>query len=70
VVRELEEKVGKKRIRGLYIVKSRGTKHSSDVHKIILSDKGINLEPMDNDSNSSPVLKQINKGSSVKSTKK
>lgn len=70
VVRELEEKVGEKRIRGLYIVKSRGTNHSSDVHKIILSDEGINLEPMDNDSNSSPVQKKINRGSSVKSRKK
>ena len=49
VVRELEEKIGKKRIRGLYIVKSRGTGHSSDVHKLILSDNGINLEPMDED---------------------
>lgn len=47
VVRELEEKVGKKRIRGLYIVKSRGTNHSSDVHKVILSDEGISLEPME-----------------------
>ena len=52
VVRELEEKVGKKRIRGLYIVKSRGTGHSSDVHKLILSDDGISLEPMDADSTS------------------
>ncbi|MBC7712848.1 MAG: circadian clock protein KaiC, partial [Rhizobacter sp.] len=31
VVRELEEDKGKKRIRGLYIVKSRGMGHSSDV---------------------------------------
>lgn len=50
VVRELEEAIGKKRIRGLYIVKSRGTNHNSDVHKIILSDEGINLKPMDLDS--------------------
>ena len=47
VVRELEESVGKRRIRGLYIVKSRGTNHSSDIHKLILSDEGINLVPMD-----------------------
>jgi circadian clock protein KaiC len=43
VVRELEENEGKRRIRGLYIVKSRGMGHSSDVHKLILSDDGIQL---------------------------
>ena len=47
VVRELEENEGKRRIRGLYIVKSRGMGHSSDVHKLILSDDGIDLVPMD-----------------------
>ena len=47
VVRELEENEGKRRIRGLYIVKSRGMGHSSDVHKLILSDDGISLVPMD-----------------------
>ena len=47
VVRELEENEGKRRIRGLFIVKSRGTGHSSDVHKLILSDDGIELAPMD-----------------------
>ncbi len=46
VVRELEEEEGKKRIRGLYIVKSRGIGHSSDVHKLVLSDDGINIVPM------------------------
>ncbi|MBC7838200.1 MAG: circadian clock protein KaiC [Nitrospiraceae bacterium] len=46
VVRELEEEEGKKRIRGLYIVKSRGMGHSSDVHKLVLSDDGINIVPM------------------------
>ena len=46
VVRELEEDAGKRRIRGLYIVKSRGMGHSSDVHKLILSDEGIALEPI------------------------
>jgi len=49
VVRELEEDVSKKRIRGLFIVKSRGTGHDSDVHKLILSDNGINLMPMDDE---------------------
>ena len=47
VVRELEEDKGRKRIRGLFIVKSRGTAHSSDVHKLVLSDSGISLIPMD-----------------------
>jgi circadian clock protein KaiC len=47
VVRELEEDAGKKRVRGLYIVKSRGMGHSSDVHKLILSDDGITLVPVD-----------------------
>ncbi len=47
VVRELEENAGKRRIRGLYIVKSRGMGHSSDVHKLVLSDDGIALLPVD-----------------------
>ena len=47
VVRELEEQASKRRIRGLYIVKSRGMAHSSDIHKLILSDDGVSLEPMD-----------------------
>ena len=63
VVRELEEKVGRKRVRGLYIVKSRGTAHSSDVHKLILSDDGIHLEPMEDDSTSvSDPKKQVGNG--------
>ena len=49
VVRELEENNGKKRIRGLYIVKSRGMGHSSDVHKLSLNDHGLSLSPMNND---------------------
>lgn len=47
VVRELEEELGRKRIRGLYIVKSRGMGHSSDIHKLVLSDDGIALIPVD-----------------------
>ena len=47
VVRELEENEGRRRIRGMYIVKSRGTGHSSDVQKMIFSDDGIHLLPMD-----------------------
>jgi len=47
VVRELEEDSGRRRTRGLYIVKSRGMGHSSDVHKLILSDDGIDLVLME-----------------------
>jgi circadian clock protein KaiC len=54
VVRELEDNNGRRRVRGLYIVKSRGTKHSSDVHKLILSDDGITLLIMDDDAPASP----------------
>ena len=58
VVRELEESVGKRRIRGLYIVKSRGTNHSSDIHKLILSDNGIKLVPMDAKASANPSQKK------------
>jgi len=47
VVRELEENEGQRRIRGIYIVKSRGMGHSSDVHKLVMSNKGLLVEPMD-----------------------
>jgi circadian clock protein KaiC len=47
VVREIEEDAGKRRIRGLYIVKSRGMGHSSDVHKLVLSDDGIDIVSME-----------------------
>ena len=52
VVREIEEDAGKRRTRGLYIVKSRGMNHSSDVHRLILSDDGIDIVPMDADAGS------------------
>src|SRR5450432_3763167 len=58
VVRELEENEGKRRIRGLYIVKSRGMGHSSDVHKLILSDDGISLVPMEADATAGPKQKE------------
>jgi len=58
VVRELEENEGKRRTRGLYIVKSRGMGHSSDVQKLILSDEGIRVAPMDADSSASSLQKQ------------
>ena len=58
VVRELEEDEGKRRIRGLYIVKSRGMGHSSDVHKLILSDNGIDVVPMDADASAGPPVRK------------
>src|SRR5450755_2640608 len=59
VVRELEENEGKRRVRGLYIVKSRGMGHSSDVHKLVLSDDGILLVPMDADATAGPKQKEM-----------
>lgn len=49
VVRELEEDESKRRTRGLYIVKSRGTGHSSDVQKLTVKDDGLHLQPMQAD---------------------
>ena len=67
VVRELEENEGKRRVRGLYIVKSRGMGHSSDVHKLILSDDGIQLVPMDADATAGPNQKmRVGKGITVR----
>jgi hypothetical protein len=67
VVREIEEDEGKRRIRGLYIVKSRGMGHSSDIHKLILSDEGIQLVPMDADATAGANQKmRIGKSISVK----
>jgi KaiC/GvpD/RAD55 family RecA-like ATPase len=57
-VRELEEDEGKRRVRGLYIVKSRGMGHSSDVHKLVLSDEGMHIVPMGADATASPKQKQ------------
>jgi circadian clock protein KaiC len=69
VVRELEENEGKRRIRGLYIVKSRGMGHSSDVHKLVLSDDGIHLVPMDADATAGPKQKEkIGKSITVRQT--
>ena len=64
VVRELEEDAGRKRIRGLYIVKSRGMGHSSDIHKLVLSNDGISLVPMETSENPTKVdrnASEINK---------
>jgi circadian clock protein KaiC len=69
VVRELEENEGKRRVRGLYIVKSRGMGHSSDVHKLILSDDGISLVPMEADATAGPKQKErVGKSITVRQT--
>ena len=67
-MRELEEAQGRKRTRGLYIVKSRGTGHSSDVQKMILNDDGIHLLPMDDAATAgSDQKKKIGKSTRAKS---
>lgn len=69
VVRELEGE-GRKRIRGLFIVKSRGMGHSSDVHKLILSDAGMSLVPMNGDATARPHQKmKVRKGTFSEDTK-
>jgi len=69
VVRELEEDVSKKRIRGLFIVKSRGTGHDSDVYKLVLSDNGIDLMPM-NDKSTQEASKEKKVGKNVSESQK
>ena len=65
----MEENEGKRRVRGLYIVKSRGMGHSSDVHKLVLSDDGIQLGPMDADATAGPKQKEkVGKSVTVRQT--
>lgn len=45
VVREIEHE--RRRNRGLYVVKSRGMAHSNDVQKMVLSNEGISLIPVE-----------------------
>ena len=67
VVRELEENKGNKRTRGLYIAKSRGTSHSTDVHRLIFSNDGIDLQPMADDATASATqTKKVGKSASAK----
>ena len=67
VVRELEENKGSRRTRGLYIAKSRGTGHSNDIHKLVFSDDGIDLQPMDDDATASPdQSKKVGKSATAK----
>ena len=57
VVRELEENEGRRRTRGLYIVKSRGSAHSSDVQKMTIANDGLHLHPMEDYATASPKQK-------------
>jgi circadian clock protein KaiC len=67
VVRELEENEGRRRIRGIYIVKSRGMGHSSDVHKLIMSDDGLKIVVMGADATAGvKQKKRIGKSPSVR----
>ena len=61
VVRMVEDDEGKKRTREVFIVKSRGTNHDSDVHKFILSDNGIILLPFAESRFSGSKKKNFNK---------
>ncbi len=45
IVRMVEDDEGRKRTREVFIVKSRGSNHNSDVHKFIMSDDGISVTP-------------------------
>jgi len=69
VVRELEENEGRRRIRGLYIVKSRGMGHSSDVHKLVFSSDGLLLVPMDSKATAGTDQKKKIGKSATKSSK-
>jgi len=67
VVRELEEDKGRRRTRGLYIAKSRGTGHSNDVQKMVFGDDGIHLQSMEDDATASPDQKmKIGKSTSAR----
>ena len=69
VVRELEENEGRRRVRGIYIVKSRGMGHSSDVHKLILSDDGLKIVVMDDDATAgADQKKKVGKSTSARQT--
>jgi len=66
VVRESEENGGRRRIRGIYIVKSRGMGHSSDVHKLVFSNDGLLLVSMDADATAgSNQRKKVGRGTAA-----
>jgi circadian clock protein KaiC len=66
VVRVVEDNEGRKRTREVFIVKSRGSNHDSDVHKFILSDNGIIVIPYDESTVSGNQKKYIDKNISEK----
>ena len=57
----VEDKEGRKRTREVFIVKSRGSNHDSDVHKFILSDNGIILIPYAESAVNGNQKKDVNK---------
>ncbi|MEJ7823733.1 MAG: ATPase domain-containing protein, partial [Chitinophagaceae bacterium] len=59
VVRIVEEDEGRKRTREVFIVKSRGTNHDSDVHTFIMSEDGIMLMPNDDKAKLSTNKKKV-----------
>ena len=61
IVRMVEDKEGRKRTREVFIVKSRGSNHDSDVHKFILSDNGIILIPYAESAVNGNQKKDVNK---------
>ncbi|MGI8583665.1 MAG: ATPase domain-containing protein, partial [Chitinophagaceae bacterium] len=62
IVRMVEDTEDIKRTREVFIVKSRGTNHDSDVHKFIMSDDGIMLMPNDDKAKlSTNTKKDVNK---------
>jgi len=61
VVRMVEDDEGRRRTREVFIVKSRGTNHNSDVHKFIISDDGIILIPHAKSASSGNQKKNLDK---------
>jgi len=61
VVRMVEDDEGRRRTREVFIVKSRGTNHNSDVHKFIMNDDGIMLTPYAESTFSGNQKKNFNK---------
>ncbi|MEO7489284.1 MAG: circadian clock protein KaiC [Ferruginibacter sp.] len=61
IVRMVEDDEGRKRTREVFIVKSRGSNHNTDVHKFILSDDGINVIPYSESKVSSNEKKKVDK---------
>jgi circadian clock protein KaiC len=52
VVRDVEDTL-RRRIRGLYVIKSRGMAHSDQVQRLVISNKGLSLIPLEDIASSS-----------------